>query len=214
MQAGRNFASPGVAFTGAACRFCLGCGSSPDGGAPESLLLKACSACKHAWYCGVDHQRGDYKDHKPFCAVLKQYEVFKQALLAEQGGVQPETARGAAHLKKCALEATGVLLEQKHGRDVSIEERMAATREATCSVCFRTRAQLATGEALVSCPTCRYGWACSGDHWQQYAPRHTPEVCARYCFMTACEELLYSHCKESGERPCWAPNNVRSEVRA
>ena len=26
-----------------------------------------CSRCKSVWYCGVDHQRQDWKNHKPAC---------------------------------------------------------------------------------------------------------------------------------------------------
>ncbi|KZV72331.1 hypothetical protein PENSPDRAFT_649915 [Peniophora sp. CONT] len=30
--------------------------------------LKVCSRCKNVWYCCADHQRQDYKRHKPMCA--------------------------------------------------------------------------------------------------------------------------------------------------
>ena len=45
---------------------CAVCGKTGSGDKQEKPL-KSCSQCKSIFYCSVDCQRADWKEHKPIC---------------------------------------------------------------------------------------------------------------------------------------------------
>ncbi|KAG2453133.1 hypothetical protein HYH02_002460 [Chlamydomonas schloesseri] len=118
---------PHMVCTGAACATCSNV-------APGKLLR--CSACHSAWYCNVDCQRAGFKEHKPFCKALRLFHALQADLPSESW---PRTAQ-EFYVQRINCQQ---LLEPMLGRPLSRAEHRALLGEAKCSVCMRTRAQLA-----------------------------------------------------------------------
>lgn len=59
----------------------------------STLKLLNCSACKQIAYCGVEHQKSDWPNHKLICKKLQQAEKdgFYKEILVEGQGETPKT---------------------------------------------------------------------------------------------------------------------------
>ncbi|KAG2437366.1 hypothetical protein HXX76_006021 [Chlamydomonas incerta] len=128
---------PHMTCTGAACSTCSNV-------APGKLLR--CSACHSAWYCDQDCQRKGFKEHKPFCKALRLFHAL-------QADLPPESWPRTAHDFYIQRINCQQLLEPMLGRPLSRAEHRALLGEAKCSVCIRTRAQLARKSGAPTAPT-------------------------------------------------------------
>ena len=51
-----------------------------------------------------------------------------------------------------------------------------------------------------NCKVCTFGWCCSEEHFLQYQPRHTIDICASYQKSFAVDRFLHNHMKNYGDQ--------------
>ncbi|GLC41993.1 hypothetical protein PLESTB_001056500 [Pleodorina starrii] len=125
---------PHVVNTGAGCSACCNV-------APGRLLR--CGACDSAWYCSEECQRKHFKEHKPFCRALRLFQSLQKDLPPE---TWPRTARDF-YVQRTNCQR---ILEPMLRRPLSRAELRAILGEAKCSICMRTRLQLARSGATAA----------------------------------------------------------------
>lgn len=129
-------AAPSGTIAGAACGQCTVC--------DVDAALK-CTACKVTFYCGAEHQRQHWKDHKPLCQ--RPFAVEASAVVA--------TRDIAAH-SVIFVEAPLVV-----GPKWTADEDLERADLLPCVGCFRP-VQLGRGRAGDRCPGCAWP-ACSAE---------------------------------------------------
>ncbi|KAG2438223.1 hypothetical protein HYH02_010924 [Chlamydomonas schloesseri] len=115
-------------------------------GKPNSIAcgLKKCSACKSAWYCGLDCQRQDFPRHKKECKALaaaaaateketkekaakQEAEEEDAALRAEARAMGTAIGTAAAEAMRAEAEAAGLSPREMFGP--ALLQALAAMRE-------------------------------------------------------------------------------------
>eukprot|EP00571_Detonula_confervacea_P014770 CAMPEP_0172298896 /NCGR_PEP_ID=MMETSP1058-20130122/1338_1 /TAXON_ID=83371 /ORGANISM="Detonula confervacea, Strain CCMP 353" /LENGTH=402 /DNA_ID=CAMNT_0013008191 /DNA_START=326 /DNA_END=1534 /DNA_ORIENTATION=- len=56
------------------------------------------------------------------------------------------------------------------------------------------------------CPRCNYGWCCA-EHFEEYQPKHTAEICNTYIRATKIERFRYNHTVNQGDRFFFIPEH-------
>lgn len=187
--------APHVVYSGAACAHCFQ--------VPSPGTLLRCSACDHAWYCDRDCQRAHFKVHKPFCKALRAFRELQSDL---PESIWPRDARSFYVQRSNCRQVLEPLLR----RPLDRSEQRALLGEAKCSVCMRTRSQLARagssgGGTLECCPRCQWGWACT-EHRSTYLGGPHANVCETYQVMNS-SQLLAPQLAQGGKIPNWCPDS-------
>lgn len=68
---------PVYAFNSRKCNMCIQQGLS------NSSNVKQCTRCQLISYCGIEHQKKDYKRHKPFCEGI--HEIAQEEYVFDKG---------------------------------------------------------------------------------------------------------------------------------
>jgi hypothetical protein len=198
----RNFAELVVpvrlAYTGLACANCMEI--------PEKLVQ--CSGCKLVKYCNQNCQRADWKKHKGECEILKafreSYDIMPGSCLAQKAASMLPVAE--VMIQKGELPSKVKKSWPRHNKFLAYGR--------VCSVCKKNEFQ-SSDEGQIdwkNCPTCKFGWCCSGEHWGNYKERHTEAICQYYVFASAIEVFLWRHCKKYNDTFLCLPHTSLSEV--
>jgi len=187
-----------TAYTGVSCANCM---------ETRDDLLK-CSKCKRVSYCGRECQKADWKtkEHKHECQLLNSFKENYEVLVP-----------GGTLLQKAAA-FNGVV---EHMMDQGIMPP-AATKHwdrskrfveyaRVCSVCSKSDFELPDDQRWVNCPTCKYGWCCSQEHFDEYKSKHTQEICSQYVRSMDICRFLWNHAKNCNEFFFYTPETGRSE---
>lgn len=99
-------------FNSRKCNICI------QQGIFNSSKVKQCTKCKLIFYCGVEHQKVDYKRHRPFCNTI--YGLVFDEYIFDKG----ESLKGSSNQvfldKKIIL---GAYCTARLGRDLTMAER-------------------------------------------------------------------------------------------
>lgn len=68
-----------------------------------------------------------------------------------------------------------------------------------CSICKKNLyVKDVDGVSFKCCQICKNGWCCE-EHWEQYEPKHTREICQLYLKASLADRFFKNHIKETGE---------------
>lgn len=81
-----------------------------------------------------------------------------------------------------------------------------------CSVCRRNEYELGAEAQWVNCSTCKFGWCCSQNHFDQYQSQHTQEVCDAYVNSIAVSRFHWNHVEQYNETFISPPDTNRTEI--
>lgn len=103
---------PVYAFNSRKCNTCI------QQGIFKPTTVKQCTKCKLISYCGVEHQKKDYKRHKPFCEEI--YDISQEKYVFDKN----ESLKGSSDQlfvdKKIWL---GAYMTTKLNRELTYHER-------------------------------------------------------------------------------------------
>lgn len=217
------------AYNGAACANCIA--PSPD--------LVTCSACKLAKYCSKACQKSNWKKHKTVCKILQSFRLISSSIpgdfvLGRLGLIQ----KFRCFKNLCKDSSTRDLLQMIQVPENVPDDawRMAEFFVITprcCSICQKTDYDEDENEnesntdndsgsqtgshhpaGMVThwqnCKVCKFGWCCSEEHFSQYQPQHTTDMCASYQNSCAVDRFLHNHMKDYGENFLAMPEGVLS----
>jgi hypothetical protein len=196
-----------TAYAGVACAGCMDIN--------DSLLL--CSACMRATYCSRECQKSSWSKHKPVCKLLQEFKMHSNTINQKNGFQDP---RGGVFIEK--INSWKVLVRQSGRIDSKKSEQAWDQAKAfifnskICSICFKTDFEFDDEDDSKrpnwrNCNTCRFGWCCSNEHWDQYKHRHTPGICADYVETRNIDRFRYNHVKKYGQLFFDNSGSVRSE---
>jgi splicing suppressor protein 51 len=192
-----------TAYTGLCCANCM----------KTPAKLVQCSGCKRVKYCNKACQVNDWRsNHKHECTVL---QTFRE---------QYDSVPGPDLRKKAASFTVATNLSVKGGwlpaklMDKWPRHRMFLVFPRVCSICLKNEYQTSPSETASSncwknCPTCRFGWCCSEEHWKEYNDtQHTPEICQKYVRSLAIEHFLWKHAKKYDDTFLNIPESSLTEL--
>lgn len=152
---------------------CFVCGSGNS--------IKRCSRCNMISYCGKNHQKDHWPDHKEICDVIS-------AIMQEKGVLHLfENLRGANSLKwKQERDKACEEIKSRLGRPLISGEKEIFQYPRACYICHDTRQEM-----LKNCPNCTWTSFCTNH------PRSSlhDKDCAliRYCHKLEIHVLEYKH---------------------
>lgn len=96
-------------------------------------------------------------------------------------------------------------------RNISEDSWKMATksvlRSPCCAICKQSDYDFNRVEMQWKCcPRCNYGWCCA-DHFEEYQPRHTTELCIKYVEASKIDRFRYNHTVNHGERFMLVPEH-------
>eukprot|EP00798_Chlamydomonas_sp_ICE-L_P022277 gene22277-29352_t len=194
---------PHAVDTGAACSCCLGLSTD---------ALQRCAACKHAWYHNRECQQKHYKQHKRFCKVMKLFDHLNSDL---PESARPSTATQYYTQRINARQAMEPMMgrlamEPMMGRPLEMREARAIMCEAKCSVCMRTRDQLAaTGSKLSCCEKCHWGWVCTEHEAEYHTEDKHGKACSQFKLMNDAQIQVSEMLAKTGRMPTYLPETQR-----
>lgn len=103
---------PVYAFNSRKCNICIQQGIS------NTAKVKQCTKCQLISYCGVEHQKLDYKRHKPFCEEI--HKIAPEGYIFDQNVTLKKSSRQVFFKKKILL---GAYIITKLHRELSYQER-------------------------------------------------------------------------------------------
>lgn len=175
---------------------CLSCCKRPS--SKERKLLK-CTACRLAYYCDKNCQKTDWKEHhKNECKVLI---LFRKHFNDLPGPPENITVK-VKYFWDILLPAIMVnnKLTPKQIKSVNKRRFMRFVYSTkVCCICYKNEffQENPNNESPIDwkhCSTCRFGWCCSDEHWQQYnSSHHTSEVCQKYQDAMDMAKFHYQH---------------------
>ncbi|XP_043466970.1 putative protein MSS51 homolog, mitochondrial [Leptopilina heterotoma] len=126
----------------------------------ENVDLKRCSACNMISYCGKEHQKQDWPNHKQFCRVLCEIKKERKVdNLFQSLKVKTEEERKTVfkELEDDGKDGKGdMLINQLLAKATTLMKRKLKFREShmlqfprICTICFESRHEL-----LVNCKKC------------------------------------------------------------
>lgn len=177
---------------GAACCHCMAI----------SDTLVRCKCCQRAKYCNKQCQVNDWKCHKYGCRKLKTVRETFYPMLKDRVKDDKDLPNLPAFLKATVDET--IPAEKKKQWDKSAKFLIFLK---TCMICGKNEYDFGADRNWTNCPTCRFGWCCSQDHFQEALSAHTPQVCESYQRATACRLFRWNHCKRYGEEFIFGPES-------
>ena len=208
-----------AAYHGNSCAYC--CAMAPslrhaDGTAAANNNLLRCSSCKLAYYCSKECQKLDWiQQHKMECKFLN---IFKHSYVQMPGEAWERQKK-----VNVFLEMLPMMLLEPHMIPIknppTVEQFQNQFRRGrftkfvmygrACQVCCQNEFSFASSKASASggrrdlnwtaCIDCGFGSCCSKEHWDEYHPQHTDEVCQAYQKATEIELFHYKHVETYGK---------------
>lgn len=86
-----------------------------------------------------------------------------------------------------------------------------------CSICGKNEYDFAVGGHSSSnsgggdwmnCETCKFGWCCSKEHWEEYKDRHTAEICYKYRSSIMISRFEWKQVQAEDEAFCFTPEET------
>jgi len=196
---------------------------------PNPHLVR-CSACKRAKYCNKTCQKKNWKEHKTVCKIIQTYDQLCESLFGE---FHPASGRMGVFQK---FQKFQKMMESSQQYDfireiapmvqfpTHISDTAWKTAETliayspSCSICHKTEydnkgvnGHSQIERKLKRCPKCKCGWCCSEEHFAEYQPMHTEQICQTYVNSFKMERFLYNHTIQHGDRFMLVPDRVRSK---
>jgi mitochondrial splicing suppressor protein 51 len=211
-----------IALAGAACCNCM----------QVSDHLSRCAKCKRARYCNRDCQKQHYKQHKKECTLL---EFFRNHYHENAGTFtlrqDEETGDGGTTRllhEKILIgkafrheEVIRTLVATGQMRGPVDSETMDRVRRfimwaRVCAHCKKNEYEFLSenndinnNNKGICCPTCKYGWCCSQEHYDAYMQtgHHSSELCRQFAHSATMETFSWQHKKRFNEAFAAAPDH-------
>lgn len=137
--------------------------------------MRYCKGCRLIGYCGEQHQKEDWKNHKDFCrAVTKILTMKKIHHIIEVRNESDKIIGGTRRDLECSISLAECLIISMLQRKLFQHEYTLLRFPNICHVCFEYDMS-----KLKACEECNQIFYCSEEHRLQDARKHT-QWCEMY----------------------------------